>query len=362
MKTVAVIGAGLSGSMIAIFLRKLGYNIVIFEKRPNFNTDNSDSISSEFGTSTSATRRSINLALSHRGMAALDEVHLLNEVMDQAIRMPKRIIHLDDGKIIYQPYGKSTEAIFSVGRQSLNCLLLHEISKFEYANFGGTFRVYYDYTLIDVNRDGKCTFRKQDGSIECFEFDFVFGADGAYSVTRDCMLKRSRINFSREYIIHGYKELTIPAIWENDEAKYAMEDYHGLHIWPRGKFMLIALPNPDKTFTATLFSPYITAPNEEGMNWIKNLYLDSHIIHPLVGGFDSIDGNEPNAITSFFKRYFPDAAKLMPNVVEDYQTNPVGSLLTVRVSPWNQGKILLLGDAAHAVVPFYGQVSYDIIC
>ena len=324
-KRVCVVGAGLSGSLVAILLAQLGLEVTIFEKRPDPRaTEDLSVVSSEFGLSTNAAKRSINLALSTRGMVALKEVGILDAVMENAIPMPCRFIHSVDGTEVKQPYGQADEAIWSVGREVINNLLLDKTSSSRVTTF-------FEYTLQDVSADGLCCFQTKDGKEHNDQFDLVIGADGAFSQTRECLLKKGRINFSRRFVPHGYKELTIPPSPSGD---YALKSVNGLHIWPRqnGAFMLIALPNPDKSFTATLFAPY------EGL-----------------GGFDSVDPNNPSDINAHFEKYFPDVVPFMPDLVKDYQSNPVGSLVTVRVKPWNIGKMVLLGDAAHAVVPFYGQ-------
>jgi len=194
--------------------------------------------------------------------------------------------------------------------------------------------VHSNHTLIRANKEGDVTFLNSKTNRYINEhFDLLIGADGAYSSVRESMLQQGRVNFTREYIKHGYKELHIPPRYDKfGEPQYALPDVHGLHIWPRKEFMLIALPNADKSFTATLFAPYSG-----------------------VDGFNSIDVNNDNQIMDYFKRHFPDVIEYIPTLVQDFRLNPVGSLVTVRTDPWNVGNILLIGDAAHAVVPFYGQ-------
>lgn len=326
---ICVIGAGLAGSMVASLLGRLNnIEISIFEKREDFTSDNEKIESAQcFGTTLSALKRSINLALSYRGICALEEIGILDEIMKNAIEMPCRIIHQVTGEVVKQAYGKPGEAIWSVGRQTLNLKLLNILKSM------GNVRMYFNYALIDARKDGKCSFRRLDVSVHEETYDLIIGADGAYSTCRECQLRQGRINFSREYISHGYKELTIPPFYtEKNGLEYALADHHGLHIWPRGDFMLIALPNPDKSFTATLFAPY-SGPD----------------------GFDSVNASDADEVTAYFKRHFPDVLPLMTTIDDDFKDNPIGSLVTVKVKPWNLGRIVLIGDAAHAVVPFYGQ-------
>jgi len=220
------------------------------------------------------------------------------------------------------------DALWSVGRQTLNSQVLQIIST-EKSNVS----IFYGYTLLQADNTGKCTFINSKGVKSDYVFDFIVGADGAFSQIRENMLRQGRINFSRTFVSHGYKELTIPPITDSSgNFTYALPNHEGLHIWPRGKFMLIALPNPDKSFTATLFAP-MTGTD----------------------GFDTIDSTDGSEINSYFRRHFPDVICMMPTLVSDFQSNPVGSLLTLKTSPWVLNHMMVIGDAAHAVVPFYGQ-------
>lgn len=321
---VCIVGAGLAGTLTAALLSKLGFKVYIYEKRPDPRVQDEELLTSEFGASTSATKRSINLALSHRGMEALKELGVLEAAMEKSIRMPCRVIHGTNGEQTTQAYGKSDQAIYSVGRQHINLVLLEFLSR-----SNSNVEIAFSTTLVDVDSDGTVVLKDVNDVTFSVQFDLVLGADGAYSKVRSSILRKSRTNFDRYFIDHGYKELTIPP---NKDNEYALSHVEGLHIWPRGKFMLIALPNPDKSFTATLFAPY------KGKD-----------------GFDSIDPNSAEDVENYFARHFPDVVPLMPSLCEDYKQNPVGSLITVRTDPWNYGKVLLIGDAAHAVVPFYGQ-------
>ena len=322
---VCVVGAGLSGTLMALLLSQLeGAEVHLFEKRGDAAADSSSSAA--FGASTATLKRSINLALSYRGslgLQALDDPSIYAACMKEAIRMPCRVIHNINGTILKQPYGQEKDAIWSISRQKLNLILIENAKKKR------NIQLYFGYTLQDCSKEGVVTFLCNQNELMTASYDLVIGADGAYSITRECMLKQSRINFSRQYIQHGYKELSIPP---NSMNEYALPEYQGLHIWPRGEMMLIALPNADKSFTATLFAPY------HGTD-----------------GFDQIHADDSEAVQAYFRQHFPDVVKYMPHLLEDYKANPVGSLVTIRVSPWNLGKVVLIGDAAHAVVPFYGQ-------
>lgn len=275
---------------------------------------------SQFGHSRDAVKRSINLALSVRGQAGFEAVGLLDKVMDGVVPMPCRAIHGRDGKLTTQPYGKPGQAIYSVSRALLNRVLMDECDKLP------NVRCTFETGVHAVTEDGTLTVETRGSGLRTLRPRLIIGADGAYSSVRNAMLRFSRADFSRHYIEHGYKELTMPPTATGD---FAMPTANALHIWPRHEFMMIALPNPDKTFTCTLFLPY-----------------------PMFAEMEA----DLKKVRPFFEKYFPDALPLIPELERQFATNPTGALVTVRVKPWNYGdKFMLIGDAAHSSVPFYGQ-------
>jgi len=305
-----VVGAGLGGAVMANYLAQAGHTVEVYEKRPDLRQADISA------------GRSINLALSIRGIHALKEICVIDEVMKEAVPMPGRMMHGVDGELTYQPYGNKGEAIHSVSRGGLNCILLDAVEK--HANV----TTFFEHRCLDVDMDApSATFENADGRTVTATGDAIIGTDGAFSAVRARMQRMERFNYSQDYLAHGYKELTIPPA---DGGGYRMEK-NALHIWPRASFMTIALPNADGSYTVTCFWPY---DGPYGFNRLKT----------------------DDDIEAFFKKWFPDAVPLMPDLLNDYKTNPVGSLVTVRCGPWNyQDKVVLLGDAAHAIVPFYGQ-------
>jgi kynurenine 3-monooxygenase len=308
MKTT-VAGAGLVGSLLSIYLAKRGHDVTVFERRPDMRD-----------TSIPA-GRSINLAMSDRGLRGLAGVGLEEEIRKICIPMHGRMIHDIKGNTNFQRYGKEGQFINSVSRGELNKLLMTEAEK-------AGVKIHFNTRLntLDLNT-ATAKFVDGDGQEMVAEADTVFGTDGAFSAARMALMTGSdRFDYSQTYLEHGYKELTILPV----NGEFAM-DHTALHIWPRGGYMLIALPNLDKTFTCTLFFPF---EGEES--------------------FAAID--TVAKARNFFERVFPDALALMPEFDEEWVNNPAASLCTVRCLPWKyKDKLLLVGDAAHAIVPFYGQ-------
>ncbi|MBL7994392.1 FAD-dependent monooxygenase [bacterium] len=309
---IILIGAGLAGSLLSVYLAKKGYQVELFERRPDMRKTN-------IGAG-----RSINLALSTRGIHALKEVGLYEEIMKIAIPMKGRMIHNRNGDMQFQPYGKNdSEVINAVSRGDLNMRLM------DLAEKNKNVTIHFNERCTGMNfSTGEVHLTNEVSSESHIEKGrTVIGTDGSASAIRMDMLKIGRFSFSQSYLEHGYKELTIPA---GDNGDFLLEK-NALHIWPRKTYMLIALPNIDGSFTCTLFYPM------EGENSFEALKTESQLL-------------------AFFQKEFPDALALMPTLREDYFTNPVGTLITVKCSPWYvEDKVVLLGDAAHAMVPFYGQ-------
>ena len=305
--TISIVGAGLVGSLLSIYLARRGYKVSVYERR-------FDMRKNFLGGG-----RSINLALSNRGIRALEEVGLAAEMKKHSVPMRGRLMHDPQGKLTYQPYGTSGQYINSISRGGLNMFLMDEAER-----RGVTF--FFEHRCIDVNLEKtELTFEYQHDTYH-HQSDLIIGADGAYSAIRAALQVTDRFEYSQHYIEHGYKELRIPP---GDQGEFRL-DKEALHIWPRESFMLIALPNPDATFTVTLFFPF------EGPQSFEKLRTDEDI-------------------NSFFSKTFPDAAKLMPSLLEDFRDNPTASLVTIRCTPWVKKSTLLIGDAAHGIVPFYGQ-------
>lgn len=310
-KDITIIGAGLVGSLLSIYLSKRGYKVRIYERRGDMRKEKMSA------------GRSINLALSDRGLLALEKVGLADEIKKISIPMHGRYIHNLDGSTAFQPYGKEGQYINSVSRGTLNMKLM------DLAEQHGV-QIFFNEkcTVLDWDKDVLEFENTSGANVPPARADLVFGADGAFSAARlQHQLRHDKFNYQQYYIDCGYKELTIPPA---ADGNFAME-VNALHIWPRKDYMLIALPNLDKTFTCTLFFPF------EGE-----------------ASFEKLTTKE--RVKEFFEKTFPDAVKLMPDYINEFFTNPTSSLVTVKCFPWiRDDKFALIGDAAHAIVPFFGQ-------
>jgi len=307
-----IVGGGLAGSLAACYLGEAGYEVDVYEMRGDMRRGGIPG------------GKSINLALSHRGIEGLRRVGLADAVLKDAVPMRGRMMHAHDGALSFQPYGMDdTQCINSVSRGQLNITLLEAADKYD------TVRLFFHEKCTDVDLEtGEVTLlNTESNETHTARADIILSADGAFSAVRAAMQRHSGFNYSQTYLEHGYKELVIPTA---DGGGFAMEK-NALHIWPRRSFMMIALPNADGSYTCTLFWPFA------GSN-----------------SFEAID--DEAKLLEMFRREFADAVPLMPALVDDYFSNPVGSLVTVKCAPWYyKDKVLLLGDAAHAIVPFYGQ-------
>lgn len=311
---VIVIGAGLCGTLLAVRLAERGYQVSLHEKRSDMRLNHVDA------------GRSINLALSIRGIRSLSLIHIEDEILEQCIPMKGRQIHALDGKEWHSPYsGREEDYINSMSREGLNIALLNR------ADQNPNVTTYFNSkcTSVDI-KDGIAFFENDKKETYTETADVVFGADGAGSPVRKSLMKhttRLLFNYSQNFLRHGYKELSI---LPSESGDFKIEK-NALHIWPRGNFMIIALPNLDKSFTVTMFHPY---EGEAGFNTMKTR----------------------KDVQAMFEKYYPELIELMPHYLDEYEENPVGTLGTIKCYPWQgYGKTLVLGDAAHAIVPFYGQ-------
>ncbi len=308
----ALIGSGLAGGLLAGYLGRRGYEIDLFERRSDPRAGNT------------VGGRSINLALSTRGIHALQKLGIAEEVLQHAIPMRGRMIHDRDGGLHFSPYDRDpAKHINSIGRGALNTVVIEAAQR--YPNV----QVKFNQRCLDVDLDAPAAqlLNNETNEPTTARAEAIIGVDGAFSAVRGAMQRLNRFEYSQSYLAHGYKELTIPP---GADGSWPMEK-NALHIWPRKTFMMIALPNPDGSFTCTLFWEF------DGPRSFASTTTDDEV-------------------RRFFDEEFPDAVPLMPALLEDYRENPTGSLVTIRCAPWHyQDKVALVGDAAHAVVPFYGQ-------
>ncbi len=308
---LTVMGAGLVGSLLSLYLARRGHAVQVLERRP-------DPRRSGFQEG-----RSINLALSDRGWRALEGVGVAATIREVGIAMTHRVMHDKAGHLTEQPYGQAGQAIYSVNRGHLNrtLLTLAEAEPNVHISFGQQCQ-HLDLAARQLHLRDAAT-----GHAHTAGYTRLFGTDGAFSVVRSALQRTDRYDYSQDFLDYGYKELTIEA---GPGGTWALEK-HALHIWPRGRFMMIALPNLDGSFNATLYFPF------EGPE-----------------SFAALD--TPEKVQAFFEAEFADALPLMPNLLADYAANPTASLVTIRCYPWKfADDVLLLGDASHAIVPFYGQ-------
>lgn len=311
MARFVLIGSGLAGGLLAAYLGRRGYEVDLYERRADPREGNI------------VGGRSINLAISTRGIHALEQIGIAKEALQHAIPMRGRMIHDRAGELHFSPYDVDPKkCINSIGRAALNSTVIEAAQR--YSNV----RVHFNHKCTGVDIDSAVAHLETANRALTARADAVIGVDGAFSAVRNSMqLDIGNFQYDESYLAHGYKELTIPP---GPDGSWRMEK-NALHIWPRKSFMMIALPNPDGSFTCTLFWEF------EGPRSFATTETDDDV-------------------RRFFEEEFPDAVPLMPDLLDDFRNNPTGSLVTIRCAPWfYQDKTCLVGDAAHAVVPFYGQ-------
>jgi kynurenine 3-monooxygenase len=309
---LTIVGSGLAGALMACLLGKAGHRVDVYEKRSDPRVHGPDR------------GRSINLALSVRGIHALRQAGLADLVLAQAIPMRGRMIHARSGRLTFQPYGKDdSESIHSVSRADLNLTLIEAAARC------GPVRLFFNHKCTGIDLDTAALELHDSLTQETYHVPArtVIAADGVHSAVRAQMQKQERFDYRQDYLAYGYKELSIPP---GPGGSFPLEK-QALHIWPRQSFMMIALPNRDGSFTCTLFLPC------DGVNSFAGLQTEADL-------------------RRFFEGQFPDAVSFLPNLVTDFTQNPTGPLVTIRCRPWHVAdRVVLLGDASHAVVPFLGQ-------
>ncbi len=330
MSRITIVGGGLVGSLLSIFLAKRGHTVNVYERRGD-----PRKVDVYAG-------RSINLVVSHRGWTALRAAGVEEAVKAITVPVYARMMHDREGNLNRVPYSIDNRAIYSVSRGELNRRLLTEAEKLP------NVKLHFDHRCADVDlATATCHFQREEGDHVVVNADVVFGSDGAFSAVRQKMMQ-GRFTYSQEYIEHDYKEVAFPA---NADGTPKM-DPQCLHIWPRRWFMMMGLANQDGGFTGTLFMPNtalaVTPEAGPRVIGVGPGHQESRI------GFDTI--RTPEQVQAFFKEHFADALPIVPDLVEQYLRNPQSSLVIIRCNPWQvNGKVALIGDAAHAIVPFYGE-------
>ena len=310
---VTIVGAGLAGSLMAVYLGRRGWEVDVYERRVDPRTVDGEALE----------RRSINLGLSHRGMVALTRAGVLDRVLATSVKAKGRVIHATDGRVAFQPYGKDDrECLHSISRAELNRALIDR------AEESPGVRFHFGMRCESLDRDtATAVFRDGDGNEVEARADFVVGADGAFSAVRQLMQRNDRADFSQEFLPWGYKELTLPA---GADGRSTIE-LQALHIWPRGDALIVTHPNPDGSHTVTVFLPW------EGPR-----------------SFATLTTRE--AVEAFFRETFTDLVPLVPDLAGEFLRHPTGTLVSTRTAPWHHdGKVVMVGDGCHAVYPFYGQ-------
>lgn len=309
---VGIIGAGPVGSLLSIFLARKGISSTIYERRPDMRTYSQDS------------GRSINLAISFRGLQALQEIGLEDVILKKAIPMFGRMIHSIDGGTKFQPYGnQNKDCIYSISRGDLNKVLM------TFAEDSGKVKIQFQNraTNLDLQRRVLSIHDENKNTNVEINYSTLFATDGSTSLARTQIMNLPGYTCTNETLDYGYKEITLPPA----TGQHFLLEKHSLHIWPRGTYMLIALPNLNGSFTCTLFLPHLGNPSFQLLT-------------------------STNKVATFFRQEFPDIIPLIPDLPDQFFANPIGNMGTIKCSPWNfSGNVLLLGDAAHGIVPFFGQ-------